>query len=413
MSASPDGRDQRALHPHRPRASSRADEPSNGRVDGILNGEFAATVRERDEGGHNDIVPAQDEQTNGGYNVADGNGADPDVKNAAPRLARSHQIDHQNIHQNTPANNRNVPAPDPAQRLSPASLARALEQHASSNQVNGVAHADGELNKVNSTAASGSTDGSSRSHSNSRSPPRSPPPPPPPLPPLTVSQRSDSLAGANSQHPRGPGVSASQASDAGDRARQAEAPRSSSHNPGPTSNQGSQVDTGGETRSGEVYELDSSRNKSNQNTVTPEYNQVLVAPQGNNSHNQQISRDISFDGASDMVDEAVTSYLNTSQDGFHTQSRDPSGGLGRFTHLDTTDSTPQQSHLPDPPGPSAQASSSRPSLNPIAPSFVPRPEQPGVSQTFTLPPWQPDADVTNCPICHVQFGLFLRKHHCR
>ncbi|KAK2030672.1 FYVE-domain-containing protein [Colletotrichum zoysiae] len=32
---------------------------------------------------------------------------------------------------------------------------------------------------------------------------------------------------------------------------------------------------------------------------------------------------------------------------------------------------------------------------------------------FVLPRWQPDAEVTLCPICHVQFSIFVRKHHCR
>ncbi|KAM4054805.1 FYVE zinc finger domain-containing protein [Hirsutella rhossiliensis] len=27
--------------------------------------------------------------------------------------------------------------------------------------------------------------------------------------------------------------------------------------------------------------------------------------------------------------------------------------------------------------------------------------------------WQPDAEVTYCPICHTQFNIFVRKHHCR
>ncbi|KAF2469116.1 FYVE-domain-containing protein [Lindgomyces ingoldianus] len=30
-----------------------------------------------------------------------------------------------------------------------------------------------------------------------------------------------------------------------------------------------------------------------------------------------------------------------------------------------------------------------------------------------LPPWQPDSDVTHCPVCGSQFTLFYRKHHCR
>ncbi|KAK4195681.1 putative E3 ubiquitin-protein ligase ZNRF2 [Triangularia verruculosa] len=30
-----------------------------------------------------------------------------------------------------------------------------------------------------------------------------------------------------------------------------------------------------------------------------------------------------------------------------------------------------------------------------------------------LPRWQPDAEVTYCPICQNQFSIFVRKHHCR
>ncbi|PHH67557.1 hypothetical protein CDD82_1329 [Ophiocordyceps australis] len=32
---------------------------------------------------------------------------------------------------------------------------------------------------------------------------------------------------------------------------------------------------------------------------------------------------------------------------------------------------------------------------------------------FVLPRWQQDAEVTYCPICHTQFSIFVRKHHCR
>ncbi|KAK0631991.1 FYVE zinc finger-domain-containing protein [Immersiella caudata] len=32
---------------------------------------------------------------------------------------------------------------------------------------------------------------------------------------------------------------------------------------------------------------------------------------------------------------------------------------------------------------------------------------------FTVPRWQPDAEVTYCPICHTQFSIWVRKHHCR
>ncbi|KAL7628734.1 hypothetical protein AAE478_000249 [Parahypoxylon ruwenzoriense] len=53
-----------------------------------------------------------------------------------------------------------------------------------------------------------------------------------------------------------------------------------------------------------------------------------------------------------------------------------------------------------------------PSLNPIAPSPTSPPER-RAAQEITLPRWQPDSDVTYCPICHTQFSFFVRKHHCR
>lgn len=37
----------------------------------------------------------------------------------------------------------------------------------------------------------------------------------------------------------------------------------------------------------------------------------------------------------------------------------------------------------------------------------------GRSTECVLPRWQPDAEVTYCPICHAQFSIFVRKHHCR
>ncbi|KAK5990309.1 hypothetical protein PT974_08576 [Cladobotryum mycophilum] len=35
------------------------------------------------------------------------------------------------------------------------------------------------------------------------------------------------------------------------------------------------------------------------------------------------------------------------------------------------------------------------------------------STEVVLPRWQPDAEVTYCPICQAQFSIFVRKHHCR
>lgn len=35
------------------------------------------------------------------------------------------------------------------------------------------------------------------------------------------------------------------------------------------------------------------------------------------------------------------------------------------------------------------------------------------SPEFAVPRWQPDAEVTLCPICNTQFSIWVRKHHCR
>ncbi|KAL8403688.1 hypothetical protein RB594_008803 [Gaeumannomyces avenae] len=54
------------------------------------------------------------------------------------------------------------------------------------------------------------------------------------------------------------------------------------------------------------------------------------------------------------------------------------------------------------------------------PTLVPRLGRTGEStgrrqpaSAIVLPRWQPDAEVTLCPICHTQFSIFVRKHHCR
>lgn len=35
------------------------------------------------------------------------------------------------------------------------------------------------------------------------------------------------------------------------------------------------------------------------------------------------------------------------------------------------------------------------------------------SRDITLPRWQPDAEVSDCPICDAHFSFWYRKHHCR
>jgi hypothetical protein len=57
----------------------------------------------------------------------------------------------------------------------------------------------------------------------------------------------------------------------------------------------------------------------------------------------------------------------------------------------------------------------RPSPPPRLPvASTARPTQPRRNiSDIALARWQPDSEVTECPICHIQFGFLVRKHHCR
>lgn len=55
-----------------------------------------------------------------------------------------------------------------------------------------------------------------------------------------------------------------------------------------------------------------------------------------------------------------------------------------------------------------------PAFRPSAPTPPARPtSRPRTGHEVALPRWQPDAEVTLCPICNTQFSFFVRKHHCR
>lgn len=53
-----------------------------------------------------------------------------------------------------------------------------------------------------------------------------------------------------------------------------------------------------------------------------------------------------------------------------------------------------------------------------SPESARRPPEPPSRQAssnfeYSLPRWQPDSEVSQCPICDTQFSFFYRKHHCR
>ncbi|KAI9659146.1 MAG: hypothetical protein M1821_002106 [Bathelium mastoideum] len=40
-------------------------------------------------------------------------------------------------------------------------------------------------------------------------------------------------------------------------------------------------------------------------------------------------------------------------------------------------------------------------------------ERPRRGSEVVLPKWQPDSEVSSCPVCGTAFNFFFRKHHCR
>ncbi|KAI0430058.1 hypothetical protein F5Y09DRAFT_308671 [Xylaria sp. FL1042] len=273
-------------------------------------------------------------------------------------------------HENTPAARENGATPNhvnlngnrsPSASVQAGSRASSVSEQEEDNhsQIGPIARTDGNassaLNRVGSSESSSSSSGTSSREG-------SPHPP--------ASHHSHSSSSPGPQHTPGQGGSAGQAGGAG-----------SGDNPPPNqspdahSGSSSQADAQGQTRA-----------------------------RGNDLQNQQTRRDGSyFNEASDWGAETATAALDPSRDSSHFQPHEPSHldpAFPAYTLLGQVPSTSQR------PGAASR-------MNPIAPNFVPSLEQPASPQQFIIPCWQPDSEVTKCPICGVQFGMFLRKHHCR
>lgn len=100
--------------------------------------------------------------------------------------------------------------------------------------------------------------------------------------------------------------------------------------------------------------------------------------------------------------------------------------IPRFSSFETQTPTQTQTQTPQDPPPSSYA-------NPIDLTSPPPQSRPqGISSStdnyrrgswsrtgtgayveYTRPQWQPDAEVTKCPICGTTFSFWYRKHHCR
>lgn len=75
-------------------------------------------------------------------------------------------------------------------------------------------------------------------------------------------------------------------------------------------------------------------------------------------------------------------------------------------------------HLRDVQSSDADSEQGRPSASQrdeqdIASSATARDDSRASVSSVGPPRWQPDAEVTYCPICRTQFSFFIRKHHCR
>ncbi|KAI1824481.1 hypothetical protein F4861DRAFT_538941 [Xylaria intraflava] len=264
-----------------------------------------------------------------------------------------------------------------------------------SSQTSGTARANSEPNGTGNAEAVGSEDNSPRSPSSSN--------------PQTANTNSQ-------QHRTGQETVTSRAGNGEYRDNSPAAPSSQDQPSNPNPNSGSQADAGGQGGDADNHEPQGDgNNNSNRNAPVPALDQLSAGSEENNSLSRLTDRAaLSSDRAFNTAPGPALILSRNGASASHSQHHWPGNNANRFTPASQAGAASQPPTLfhPAPPGFPFPRSSS--SLNPIAPSFVPRPEETGgVSPMFAVPAWQPDSEVSNCPICNVRFGVFLRKHHCR
>ncbi|GAP83358.1 putative Fyve zinc finger protein [Rosellinia necatrix] len=409
------------------------DESEDRPVDGAQNAAGESTSNEEHPVNGNtrgNEVSSQTEQESPGYNVIDAESGESDIKHVAPWLPAT-------LHQNSPAtpgtpgspagpshvrdgaapgavstnglpepsvssvtapetpgnpgNHEATENPETAEGPEAAENAETHGQQDSGSQVDGVGGVHGQYNSAPPNEPSTHTSNSSDTPTSQHSPAPTGPPPPHP-----TDYEDLTSQGGN----RGDSGSPFQVSMPPDESSD------STSNPSPELDP--QIAPGQDSSSGQADEPENQGNESPRRDTAG-----LGGPVGSpnleegNLHGQQTSHNVPGPNeASDRGDTAVViASLNVSQAGFPPQHREASHS--------TSGSIFQSFSSPGPSLPAPRRLGSGSTMNPIAPSFIPRPGQSGAHPEFTLPRWQPDAEVTHCPICDTQFGMFLRRHHCR
>ncbi|KAI1111346.1 hypothetical protein F5Y14DRAFT_314670 [Nemania sp. NC0429] len=335
-----------------------------------------------------------DEEDNGGHNASNSEATESDAKDAAQWLPPPRR------HQNTPASlepsgvTNGVPGPSMSSRSpTPSTASEASGQPSLSNLVNGngVEHHEEDENDEEAEGDEGGEDdesdgAASEASSSTSGSPRSP--------------RSPSSGGSPSPDPQNPPNQDNghdQDDDPGDR-------------------HGDQAENAGGGNTSQAGDAESRGSPGP--SASPNNPPRSATNPNSQGHTEQQTNfgGSSLGTATNGDSNAVTALSTVGRDGLQSQLQEPGQSTSRSTQSSRPDPPSQTSAVSGPALPPIQASqplSPLSSMNPTAPSFIPQPEQPGMSRDFALPKWQPDAEAPKCPICDVRFGMFLRKHHCR